>query len=142
MKSDRPPTSPGTYALHLELPRAARVRIGRLGTFVFPAGSYIYVGSALGPGGLRARLERHLRRDKKIHWHIDYLLTRARVISVEYDCSGERLECVWAQMYEQDTEMSITVPGFGASDCSCRAHLFRCASSPQKRRGPVERTLC
>jgi len=36
-------------------------------------GYYIYIGSAFGPGGVRARMLRHLRADKPKHWHIDYL---------------------------------------------------------------------
>jgi Uri superfamily endonuclease len=52
---------PGTYALLLKLDKQERITIGKLGTFDFPAGYYLYVGSALGPGGLRARLARHRR---------------------------------------------------------------------------------
>ncbi|HOU25076.1 MAG TPA: GIY-YIG nuclease family protein [Anaerolineae bacterium] len=141
MKPDQWPATPGTYALVLELPRSARVRIGRLGTFRFPAGCYIYVGSALGPGGLRARLERHCRRRKKMHWHIDYLLARARIAAVRHDASGERLECAWARNYEKCPGVSIIVPGFGASDCSCRSHLFYRGSSPLETRGPIGQAL-
>jgi hypothetical protein len=32
-------------------------------------GTYVYAGSAFGPGGIRARLRRHFRRDKKLHWY-------------------------------------------------------------------------
>jgi len=55
---------PGTYALLLKLDKQERITVGRLGTFDFPAGYYLYVGSALGPGGLQARLARH-RRDNE-----------------------------------------------------------------------------
>ena len=55
------PASPGAYAIVLNLPYQVSLRVGRLGEAVFPAGSYIYCGSALGPGGLRSRLGRHLR---------------------------------------------------------------------------------
>ena len=34
---------------------------------------FIYVGSALDPGGVRARITRHCRGVKSKHWHIDYL---------------------------------------------------------------------
>lgn len=133
--------APGTYALFLELARPARIRIGRLGTFFFPSGHYIYVGSALGPGGLRARLERHLRRRKKLHWHIDYLLARAKTIAVRQEPSGERLECVWARNYVKHPGVTIIVPGFGASDCSCPTHLFHCVSTPWESQGLVEQAL-
>jgi Uri superfamily endonuclease len=116
--------APGTYALFLRLARPARIRIGRLGTFLFPAGRYTYVGSALGPGGLRARLDRHFRHQKKLHWHIDYLLECARIASVRVDASGERLECAWARHYLARPDARDVVPGFGASDCRCATHLI------------------
>ena len=34
-------------------------------------GTHVYVGSARGPGGLRARISRHLRREKKERWHVN-----------------------------------------------------------------------
>ncbi len=55
---------PGTYALLLKLDRWERITVGKLGTFDFPAGYYLYVGSALGPGGLQARLAHHQRGSK------------------------------------------------------------------------------
>jgi len=65
---------PGTYALILHLSKKLeRIEIGKLGRFAFDAGFYVYVGSAFGPGGLKARLQRHLRTDKPLHWHIDLL---------------------------------------------------------------------
>ena len=60
------PTERGSYALHLRLARSRVLQIGRLGRFTFPAGEYIYVGSALGAGGLRSRVGRHLRGDGKL----------------------------------------------------------------------------
>jgi len=60
--------------LILRLPCPATVNVGRLGRVRFPAGWYAYVGSAYGPGGLAARISRHLRPSKPSHWHLDYLL--------------------------------------------------------------------
>ena len=65
----RRPRGPGTYMLVLRLPKRRRLAVGRLGDFEFPAGYYLYAGSA--QGGLRGRVLRHLRADKKRHWHID-----------------------------------------------------------------------
>ena len=68
------PRLPGSYALICQLEKAEAICIGRLGIFSFEPGHYIYVGSALGPGGLAGRLERHLDKDRQVsHWHIDYL---------------------------------------------------------------------
>ena len=64
---------PGCYSLMIDLERKKVIRIGKLGEAVFPVGTYVYTGSAM--KGLGARLRRHCSRKKKIHWHIDYLLT-------------------------------------------------------------------
>jgi Uri superfamily endonuclease len=113
----------GTYALLLRLWAGADITVGRLGIFTFPAGYYVYVGSALGRGGLPARLARHGRQQKRMHWHIDYLLAYARIIGVQTDTSGERLECTWARKWLHKPGAQIIAPGFGASDCRCPAHL-------------------
>ena len=123
----------GTYALVLHLKGREEITVGKLGTFAFPAGYYLYVGSALGPGGLEARLARHCRRDKKLHWHVDYLLERAHLVEVWSTVSTDRLECFWAQalvLYDkyraarQLPGSEIPVPGFGSSDCRCPSHLI------------------
>ena len=117
------PNDKGTYALLLRLARARRVRIGRLGLVDFPAGRYIYVGSAFGPGGLRARIAHHMKRASHPHWHIDYL---RRVCRVEgnWHLIGGRVECLWAHRLPCCQGVT-SVAGFGCSDCCCRSHLFR-----------------
>jgi Uri superfamily endonuclease len=120
---------PGTYALLLTLEGGATVQIGRLGTFGFPAGRYIYVGSALGSGGLRARLLRHCRTEKRLHWHIDYLLRCATVCSAWCVESPSRLECTWARWLQGQSAVWIPAPHFGASDCRCPSHLYALASA-------------
>jgi len=119
---------PGTYALLLTLEEGAYLQIGRLGTFDFPAGRYVYVGSALGSGGLRARLLRHCRTEKRLHWHIDYLLRRTTICRAWCVESPRRLECTWARWLQGRPEVWAPVPRFGASDCRCRSHLFALAS--------------
>jgi Uri superfamily endonuclease len=111
----------GTYALVLALDREALITVGRLITFTFPVGYYIYVGSGL--GGLFHRIERHIRGGKKLHWHIDYLRREARVIEVWYRISGERLECDWYRAAAGMPEAEVLVDGFGSSGCKCRSHL-------------------
>jgi Uri superfamily endonuclease len=113
----------GTYALVLQLGQDTPVTVGRLGTFCFRAGYYVYVGSALGSGGLPARLARHHRQQKRLHWHVDYLLTHAHIIAVQVDTSGERQECIWAREWLATPGAQVPAPGFGASDCACPAHL-------------------
>ena len=122
------PAAPGTYALVLILDRPRRIAVGHLGTFDFPAGRYVYVGSALGPGGLAARVARHLRREKRLYWHVDYLLRYARVAEVWIRPGLGRRECAWAQAAAALPGATIAVPRFGASDCRCAGHLVCCTA--------------
>lgn len=122
----------GTYVLLVEVPGAAAVEVGALGTRSFEAGWYAYVGSALGPGGF-ARLDRHRRvaageHDVR-HWHVDYLLgeTAARIVGDER-LPGVDLECAVAASLPGDR-----VAGFGASDCDCDSHLVRADSRVRLR---------
>ena len=116
--------SHGTYALLPQLERETTLTVGRLGTLAFPAGYYVYVGSAFGCGGLIARLARHQRQAKRFFWHIDYLLAQARVVRVVTDISGQRLECAWARAILEMPGVRVVASRFGASDCSCLAHLL------------------
>jgi Uri superfamily endonuclease len=81
----------GVYQLHLRLDKPKRIRVGKLGVFTFPAGRYIYTGSAM--NGLIGRLRRHLKKRKKLHWHIDYLLRHAKIETIFVLETGERVEC-------------------------------------------------
>src|SRR5438445_7719226 len=112
---------PGVYQLHLHLPKHARVKVGRLGIFLFPAGRYVYTGSAL--GGLARRLNRHQQRKKTLHWHIDYLLRHARIEEIEPLPTTERLECALNARSLERPGARVVVKGFGSSDCRCPAHL-------------------
>ncbi len=118
--------SPGTYALLIRLDHPSKIIIGRRGRFHFPAGFYLYIGSALGPGGLAGRLARHLRPDKRLHWHVDYLLgsAHARVTEIWAATGQERHECDWARAALQMSGARAAVPRFGASDCRCITHLI------------------
>jgi len=119
---------PGTYILILRLTEPRACCIGALGTYDLPAGYYLYVGSALGPGGLAGRVGRHLRRRvgayciRPLRWHIDYLLEIAEVFEVWAEPGTERMECAWARRL-LEAGGRVIVPGFGASDCRCPAHL-------------------
>jgi len=118
------PPVPGTYLLHLKATENISLQIGRMGLFDLAVGWYIYVGSARGPGGLRARINRHMRADKPLHWHIDALTALIPVQGVWIDMSSERLECVWARRLAEMPEVREPIPSFGSSDCQCWTHLF------------------
>ena len=117
--------------MHLLLPVTKVVSVGRLGTHHFPAGHYLYAGSALGPGGLAARLGRHTRQEKKKHWHIDYLRPFAQIEGVWLQVTGEQAECQWATAARRMPDAHVLVPRFGASDCRCPAHLTYHPVRPQ-----------
>jgi Uri superfamily endonuclease len=119
------PAVHGTYALLLDTPAPLTLAVGRLGVRSLARGRYVYVGSAHGPGGLRARISRHLRQIKPLHWHIDYLTSAVPVIRVWVLPGHVRQECVWVQQLLAMPGAGVPVPGFGNSDCraGCPAHL-------------------
>ena len=122
---------PGTYALVFNSPSNNTVQVGKLGRCVVLPGYYVYIGSAFGPGGLRARLKRHCAPCKKLHWHIDYLKTVVRLEEIWYTQDQLHLEHKWAEAYTQCTEVVVPYAGFGASDCHCLTHLFFSEKAPQ-----------
>ena len=114
----------------LHLPEETAAVIGRLGSVHFPAGFYLYIGSAMGPGGLVARLARHCRHGKKHHWHIDYLRDYADIEAIWFQRTDDKSECRWAAAALALPGASVPVPRFGSSDCRCGAHLVHLESSP------------
>lgn len=86
----------------------------------------MYTGSAR--RHLQARIARHLRRDKPLRWHIDYLLTAPEVRVMAVMQSAEA-ECALNQRQVGE----IVVPGFGATDCraGCGSHLKRLFGDPR-----------
>jgi Uri superfamily endonuclease len=119
-------TDSGCYSLIIRLTRQKRIRVGKLGVARFPAGTYIYTGSAM--KGLAARLSRHCRRKKKIHWHIDHLLAlpEARVKKIIVYPPAPRQECRQNQRIAARAGAAVILRRFGASDCAsrCVSHLF------------------
>ena len=109
-----------SYALFISITTPVKITVGKLGEFAFPAGDYIYYGSA--KRALCARVNRHLRSEKKLRWHIDYLLAAAAVTITKVMISTIS-EC---QLVAAGGG-AIVVTGFGASDCNhaCGSHLRR-----------------
>jgi len=122
--------APGTYALLLRASTARTITVGALGDLQVSPGSYVYVGSAFGPGGLRARAARHARGDGALHWHIDYLRSVTTLVGLWYTHDETRRECQWASLLHTSSPMPIPMANFGASDCSCSAHLAAFESPP------------
>ena len=154
----------GSYILLVELANSKDILVGKLGYISFPKAFYAYVGSAM--NGFKARLARHLKDNKKPHWHIDYLLKQAKLSEIILcpsepfaSCHSEgekrprnllfssflssglrasahqdklreeshsakgrlRVECFLAQALAREFHF---IPGFGASDCKCKSHLY------------------
>jgi Uri superfamily endonuclease len=85
----------------------------------FQSGWYVYVGSAL--NGLIPRIQRHLCETKKMHWHIDHLLTHATISKIYIYESIQPMECMIASRFAKSCKR---IPKFGSSDCRCDSHLF------------------
>ena len=120
----------GIYTLIIFLSKRKTLEIGRLGKATFPKGYYAYTGSALGPHdrSLQSRVYRHLRKEKPLRWHIDYLLKCAEAIvkAVLAAETSEKKECEINKLIAEKLEGKIIVKGFGASDCreNCGSHLI------------------
>ena len=109
----------GSYVLLIHLAETQSIPVGKLGEINFPQGYYAYVGSA--QGKVAFRLRRCLNHQRKLHWHIDFLLQQATIFDVFTVSTESRLECLIADgLYQQLRGM----PNFGSSDCRCRSHLF------------------
>ncbi|HLN87617.1 MAG TPA: GIY-YIG nuclease family protein [Candidatus Limnocylindrales bacterium] len=128
------PQCGGCYTLVIVLSKQRSIRVGKLGKFLFLKGTYLYTGSAM--AGLRRRIARHLRKRKKLHWHIDYLLNCAgtAVKGVMIHRSSSRQECLHNKRIFRLPGARVTVPGFGSSDCraDCPSHLVYFVSKPKR----------
>jgi Uri superfamily endonuclease len=131
---------PGTYALVLVSCSHQLIQIGKLGRLAVQSGYYVYVGSAFGPGGLKARIAHHVKISRRPHWHIDYLRSVLHLNQVWYTYDSKRQEHRWADLVRCLTGATIPIQGFGASDCSCKSHLFAFTAQPSIR--SFRRRLC
>ena len=109
----------GTYILMMKLNRDHVIEIGKQGIIPFKKGWYCYIGS--GFNGLEQRIKRHLRSEKKTHWHIDYFLKEAALKVVFIKESNEKEECNVANNF---SKRFTGISFFGCSDCRCPSHLF------------------
>lgn len=110
----------GCYCLIINIDEEKTIRIGKkLGKVTFNKGCYVYVGSAM--NSLKARINRHLSNEKRLHWHIDYLLENAEITDVMFNESSRKIECDLSQYLAAKT---TGVEDFGCSDCNCESHLY------------------
>ena len=109
----------GSYLLLMKLTDKDTIQIGKLGQIDFKKGFYVYIGSAI--NGLEQRINRHLRDEKKLHWHIDFLLKSSEIINVFYKENSFKEECILSNEFKKKLQ---SVKSFGCSDCKCKSHLF------------------
>jgi Uri superfamily endonuclease len=111
----------GIYILLINLEKDVDVTVGAKGRIQFKKGLYAYVGS--GQTNLEHRIKRHLKKEKRKFWHIDYLLNSyaAKIIKVFYKEAEKTEECIVAKTIGTK---NTPIFGFGCSDCKCKSHLF------------------
>ena len=110
----------GCYCLIIKLNKDTTIKIGKkLGKIDFNKGYYVYVGSAM--NSLESRIKRHLSDEKKLHWHVDYLLRKAEITDVIYNESKRKIECDLSQLISLKSE---GIEDFGCSDCECESQLY------------------
>jgi Uri superfamily endonuclease len=119
------PASKGIYLLVFYLSQVTEITIGRQGKQTFAAGWWFYVGSAYGPGGLRARLKHHIaHKHKRLHWHLDYFRPYAQLNELLLFDESRDFEHQIADYLGTELKLAYPEVGFGASDCDCPSHMF------------------
>lgn len=112
----------GVYLLIIKVEKKISVNVGALGKIIFEKGYYVYTGSA--QKNLIARINRHIRKDKRIKWHIDYLTTHrnVKVIGSYIIQAKKYYECMLSGFF---IKHGNPISSFGCSDCKCHSHLIR-----------------
>lgn len=119
----------GVYCLLLYLKNYTKIKV-RDKEALFPKGYYCYVGSAL--NNLQKRIERHKRKIKKKHWHIDYFLEKAKILKIKTILTSEKKEC-WLSNKIKSLKSKTVMKKFGSTDCKCETHLHYFQKNPSKK---------
>ncbi len=124
------PPRPGAYVLAIRLSAPVEITAGGLPPASLLPGWYAYAGSARGPGGLAARIRRHVSPDKRPRWHVDALtLSATQVVAFAFP---DESECRLLDRLLGLPGAAVPLPGFGASDCAaCPAHLVALPRRPR-----------
>lgn len=116
----------GIYVLELFADTDFSISAKKFIGATFPKGYYYYIGSA--QKNLKSRLERHLRKEKIIHWHIDHLTTHNSIKVVNsfiIPDAKKNIEAEIANNFVEYFNAQIIVEGFGNSDTKeTVTHLF------------------
>lgn len=111
-----------TYRLFLKMPNERMITVGKLETFLFKKGVYIYVGSA--KKNIKHRIERHLKIEKTNRWHIDYVRRYSNLF--DFETFQNKTECDLVKETIQIYNGICPYRKFGSTDCKCFSHLIYC----------------
>jgi len=113
------------YQIYFYLREDVEVFIPRFKRILCRKGLYVYTGS--GGKNVLSRISRHLRKNKKMHWHIDYLLPFGKVVLIKIIRNlPERNECLINLETLKKFNGHFPTFGFGSSDCrTCPSHLIK-----------------
>ena len=107
----------GSYLLIIYLEKDSTI-LTRRKQFDLKKGFYVYVGSA--KNGLFSRLNRHFSKNKKLFWHVDFLLAEAKIKKAI--CFVKKEENELAKFF---LKRAKPIFGFGCSDSIAdKSHLF------------------
>jgi len=123
----------GCYQLVLRLEQVISLEVGALCKLNLSKGYYLYTGRHR--KALWRRIERHLQKDKRVYWHIDYFTTHPAfqlkhlIIYPETDA-----ECKINQEFQHFFNARLLYPGLGSGDCKnkCGAHMQFMQNLPGK----------
>ncbi|HEX2865625.1 MAG TPA: GIY-YIG nuclease family protein [Ignavibacteriales bacterium] len=129
---DQIKSNSGAYLLEIYAPKPFKIRKGRFEGLCLSEGYYYYAGSA--QKNLRQRLERHLRKNKTLHWHIDYITSLAGNKITNFwifEDASKETECRITQRLILEFNLRSVIKGFGSSDCrNCESHLLASGKVP------------
>ncbi len=116
----------GIYILEIFTEYDFTLKTKAFGKVHLEKGYYYYVGSA--QKNLRSRIQRHLKKEKIVRWHID-LLTTAEETRITKICilpfAPKSAECETVQKMLKLKFAVNSIPHFGNSDCNiCQTHLL------------------
>lgn len=119
-------TPSGIYLLELYSQKKFSLKNNKFSDIILEEGFYYYVGSA--QKNLSSRILRHFKKEKTLHWHIDYITSNnsVEIISALIIPGADKsVEWEIAKDLENYFDLSIPIKQFGNSDTSLtKSHLF------------------
>lgn len=116
----------GIYFIVLWNDKNRIIECGSLGKVEFKKGFYVYSGS--GKTSLFKRIEHHKKKNKKHHFHMDYITAKMKITADIPIVTDEYLECDLAKILLENS--GKPVKNFGSTDCKCFSHLHYFQDNP------------